>query len=161
MQLSAAVALANEHDELNCVMIPTSGLQLLLPNVSVAEIVPSRRMKALEHGPSWCIGFIGWRGRTVPVVHYVGFTGIDVHPRSAPRCMVIMNRARSVSGPPFYALAAEGLPRMLQLADGDVNTCDGELGPADVMHVSVGTETAIIPNLGYIEDRLAELGHPA
>jgi len=158
--LSAVVASANEKDELTCVMIPTSGIRLLLPNVSVAEIGPSRRMKTLEHGPSWCIGFVDWRGRTVPVVHYPGFSGDGSERRVSPRCIVIMNRAYSVSGPPFYALAAEGLPRMLQLADGDVNTTDGELGPADVMHVSVGTETAIIPNLGYIEERLVELGNP-
>ena len=31
---------------------------------------------------------------------------------------------------------------------------------ADVMHVSVGTEKAIIPNLRYIEERLLELGNP-
>ena len=38
------------------------------------------------------------------------------------------------------------LTRMVQLADGDIGTADDELGPADVMHVSVGTEKAIIPN---------------
>lgn len=158
--MSAVVASAKENEELSCVLIPTSGLRLLLPNVSVAEIVPSRRMKTLEHGPSWCLGFVGWRGRTVPVVHYPGLSGDASEQSVSPRCMVIMNRARSVSSPPFYALAAEGLPRMLQLADGDIDTADGELGPADVMHVCVGTETAIIPNLRYIEERLVELGNP-
>ena len=74
--------------------------------------------------------------------------------------MVIMNRAHSISAQPFYALAAEGLPRMVQLADGDIGTADDELGPADVMHVSVGTEKAIIPNLRYIEERLLDLGNP-
>ena len=158
--MRAAVALTSENEELTCVMIPISGARLLLPNVSVAEIVPSRRTKTLEQGPSWCIGFVGWRGRTVPVVNYPGFALDGDEHSAAPRCMVIMNRAHSVQGPPFYALAAEGLPRMLQLADGDVDTADGALGPADVMHVSVGTETAIIPNLGYIEERLVELGNP-
>ena len=158
--MSAVAASVKENEELTCVLIPTSGVRLLLPNVSVAEIVPSRRMKTLEHAPSWCIGFVGWRGRTVPVVHYLGLSGEISEQSVSPRCMVIMNRAHSIAAPPFYALAAEGLPRMVQLADGDIGTADDELGPADVMHVSVGTEKAIIPNLRYIEERLLELGNP-
>ena len=87
--MSAVAASVKENEELTCVLIPTSGVRLLLPNVSVAEIVPSRRMKTLEHAPSWCIGFVGWRGRTVPVVHYLGLSGEISEQSVSPRCMVM------------------------------------------------------------------------
>lgn len=155
--LNSAVAVADETNELACVLIPTPGPQLLLPNVCIAEIVPWRRIKVLEDGPSWCMGHVGWRGQNVPVVHYPSFGDPQVASPGSARCLVIMNRARNPAGPAFYALAAIGLPRMLQLAQEDLHNLDVELGVADVMQVRVGTEAATIPNLGYIEDRLVEL----
>ncbi len=160
--MSTAVAVADETNELSCVLIPTHGAQLLLPNVSIAEIVPWRRIKTMPEGTAWCMGFVGWRGQNVPVVHYAGFDA-DIHagketPPSSARCLVVMNRARNPSGPAFYALAAIGLPRMLQLLEDDLQNLDASLGLADVMQVQVGTEAAIIPNLAYIEDCLAQLG---
>lgn len=39
--------------ELSCVLIPSGSFQLLLPNVSVAEILPWRRIKPIESSPAW------------------------------------------------------------------------------------------------------------
>ena len=43
LQMSAM----DELEELSCVLIPTQPVQLLLPNVCVAEIVPWRRIKPM------------------------------------------------------------------------------------------------------------------
>ena len=155
--MSTATAVTDDANELSCVLIPTPGTQLLLPNVCIAEIVPWRRIKALKSGPDWCMGHVGWRGKNLPVVHYAGFDEQDMDQRHTARCLVVMNRARHSSGPAFYALASQGLPRMLQLAAEDIRNLDQPLGTADAMRVEVGTEAAVIPNLAYIEDRLAEL----
>ena len=152
-----AVAVADETNEISCVMIPTLGAQLLLPNVSIAEIVPWRRIRTLADGPAWCLGFVGWRGQKVPVVDYAGFDVEAARNAKSARCLVVMNRARNPSGPAFYALAAAGLPRMLQLEGDDLQNLDAKLGVADVMQVQVGTEAATIPNLAYIEDCLSSL----
>lgn len=156
--MSTAAAVADQVNELSCVLIPTPGAQLLLPNVCIAEIMPWRRIKPLQGPPRWCMGHVGWRGQTVPVVHYAGFDNESGSAPTAARCLVIMNRARHSSGPAFYALAAGGLPRMLQLLGDDLqNNNEVRLGLADVMQVRVGTEDATIPNLEFIEDRVAEL----
>ena len=138
-------------------LIPTPGTHLLLPNVCIAEIVPWRRIKMLPNGPSWCMGHVDWRGRIVPVVHYASFADTNVPAPTTARCLVIMNRARNPRGPAFYALAAVGLPRMMQLLEDDLQNNNADLGAADVMQVRVGTEDAVIPSLEYIEGRLADL----
>lgn len=155
--MSTAVAVADDANELSCVVIPTPGQQLLLPNVCIAEIMPWRRIKPLQGAPSWCMGLVGWRGRTVPVLNYGGFNDAQAAAPTSARCLVVMNRSRNPSGPAFYAFAAVGLPRMLQLLDDDVETADAKLGVADVMRVQVGTELATIPSLEFVEGRLAEL----
>jgi hypothetical protein len=58
---------------------------------------------------------------------------------------------------PFYALAAEGLPRMVQLTADDLANESCKLGVAEQVVVKVGTETAVIPNLDLIETQVAKL----
>ncbi|NOX49361.1 MAG: chemotaxis protein CheW [Gammaproteobacteria bacterium] len=151
-----AEAVANEVNELSCVLIPAEGEQLLLPNVCVAEIVPWRRIKEVSATPSWCMGFVGWRGQNIPVIHYRGFSEQSESPGAA-RCLVVMNRARHSTGPAFYGIAAVSLPRMLQLVGEDLVNQEAELGIADALKVTLGTDHATIPNLSFIEDRVQEL----
>jgi chemosensory pili system protein ChpC len=152
-----AAVMAEELSELSCVLIPLDGLNLLLPNVSVAEILPWRRVKVLNEAPDWCLGLLGWRGETIPVVRFEALNGGGETARKAGRCMIVMNRARSATGLPFYALAAEGLPRMLQLTADDLSNQPGRLGPAESVGVRLGTESAVIPNLDFIESQIATL----
>jgi chemosensory pili system protein ChpC len=152
-----AAVVAEEQQELSCVVIPLQGTQLLLPNVCIAEILPWRRVKALGETPPWCLGLLGWRGEMVPVVRFEAMNGQSGPVRKTGRCMVVMNRARNARGLPFYALAAEGLPRMVQLAENDLSNESSRLSPLESVVVKLGTETAIVPKLEVIETAVAEL----
>lgn len=150
-------AVIEEATELSCVMIPLEDTQLLLPNVCIAEILPWRRVKALGETPPWCLGLLGWRGEMVPVVRFETMNGHPGPARKSGRCMVVMNRARNARGLPFYALAAEGLPRMVQLTSDDLSNESCRLGPVEAVVVKVGTESAVIPKLDVIETAVAKL----
>lgn len=152
-----AAVVAQELSELSCVLIPLNDGGLLLPNVCVAEILPWRRVKAVEGLPEWCLGLLGWRGELVPVVRFERLNDEHYQDRKMGRCMVVMNRTRVADGIPFYAIAAEGLPRMLQLAEDDLANLPGKLGSAEVVSLRVGTENAVIPNLEMLERAVSKL----
>lgn len=152
-----AAVVAEEQQELSCVVIPLQGTQLLLPNVCIAEILPWRRVKALGETPPWCLGLLGWRGEMVPVVRFEAMNGLPGPVRKTGRCMVVMNRARNARGLPFYALAAEGLPRIVQLAADDLSHESSRLGPLESVVVKLGTESAVVPKLEVIETAVAKL----
>jgi len=153
--MTVAAQVAQEPTDLTCVLIPLRDGQLLLPSVCIAEIMPWRRIKVVEGLPDWCLGLLGWRGETVPVVRFERLN----QPRSegpAPgRCLVVMNRTAGGSAP-FYALAAEALPRLVQLSEGDLNERDERLGRAEARIVKVGAEGASIPNLHFLEEQVSE-----
>ncbi len=153
---SALAEQMSDLDELSCVLIPTEGENLLLPNVCVAEIVPWRRIKTLNGGPSWCLGFTGWRGLSIPVIHYRGFDD-EIPGTVEARCLVVMNRARTADAIPFYAFAAQSLPYMVQLAESDLQISQQDLHTADAMKVDVGSIIATIPDLAYVEERASQL----
>jgi len=151
-------AVAQKLSELSCVIIPLQGLQLLLPSVCIAEILPWRRIKPLKDGPEWCLGELGWRGEAVPVIRFERLNQTSADTPGSGRCLVVMNRTQSSGGVAFYALATDGLPRMVQLSDADVAAAEDRPGKAEASVVRLGTESASIPNLAYLEDQAGSIG---
>jgi chemosensory pili system protein ChpC len=153
-----AAVVAEEGSDLACVLIPLLGTHLLLPSVTVAEIVPWRRVRREPEAPPWCLGVLGWRGEPVPVVQFEVLNGASEQlTGKSGRCLVVMNRTRRASGRAFYALSAAGLPRIVHLTDEDVQNQPVKLGPAETATVKIGTESAVVPNLSYLEDQLTRV----
>ena len=46
---------------------------------------------------------------------------------------------------------------MLQLTADDLSNESGRLGPAESVAVKLGTESAVIPNLDYLETKISSL----
>jgi CheY-like chemotaxis protein len=68
---------------------------------------------------------------------------------------VVMHRTQTTDGVPFYALVTEGLPRIVQLADDDITNVPTHLGIAEAASIKAGTEMAVIPNLEFVEEKVA------
>ena len=152
-----AAVMQPEGQEVSCVVIPTGATTLLLPNICVAEILPWRRIKPVSDGPDWCLGVLGWRGESVPVVSFDRFNGDSRGPGSG-RCLVVMNRARSSDSRAFYALMTAGLPRMVQLAPDDIaGQPSGQPNHAEAMRARVGAEDIVVPNLTKLEEAITTL----
>ena len=155
-----AAVMSPDSAELSCVLIPAGATQLLLPNVTVAEVLPWRRVKPIEKAPAWCLGLVGWRGESIPAIRYELLNSGDRASRRTGRCLTIMNRSRSKVGLPFYALVADRLPRLIHVSASDLDRSSAELGRADVITVKIGADEAVVPNLELIElalERLAPL----
>lgn len=65
----------DNSQSLSCVMIPMSGRQLLLPNVSIAEVVDYASADAGANTPEWLVGYLDWRGLQLPVISYDAANG--------------------------------------------------------------------------------------
>ncbi len=154
----SALAMSGELQEVQCVVIPLQDSRLLLPNECVAEILPWRRIKPLQGVPPWCMGILGWRGETIPVVRYEMLNEHAAARNSEGRCIVVMNRSKLAMGPSFYAFAAEGLPRLLQITNDDLDQVEPVVGPTDTAAVKLGTELVQIPSLEIVEREVLALG---
>jgi chemotaxis signal transduction protein len=143
--------------ELACIVIPVGEQNLVLPNECVAEVLPWRSVRPQAGAPAWCAGTIRWRGEQVVVARFATLNDTPLTNRIVDRCIVVLNRACSAGQPKFYALAASGLPRALQLQEGDVVNRGDTLGSAEVAAVNVGMEQAVIPHLEVIEGAIRAL----
>jgi len=142
---------------LQCVLIPVHGRQLLLPNVSIAEVVDFEGTETGANTPDWLVGFVEWRGLKLPVISYdAANDGQFVVPGENRGRIIVLNTI----GPghqksPFMALVTQGIPSQTRLEESQVQKMDAEPGPADLMQVEVDGDIAWIPNLEHLESLAA------
>ena len=148
--------LAQHLEEVSCVLIPTGTDELLLPNICIAEILPWRRSKPINGVPEWCVGALGWRGQTLCLADY----GVMISRPAVtqPRAIVVMNRIGRGRGAAFYALVTSALPRIVQVSEPDISYKPDTAPDAVALCVELGTQSALIPDLEYIESQITALG---
>lgn len=139
---------------LHCVLIPMNNRQLLLPNVSIAEVVDNDASLSGGDGPEWLAGYLQWRGLTLPVISYEGANEQEaVIPDAGRGRIAVLNTI----GPnhdrlPFLAMVTRGIPSQARLLPDQVQGGEEtDQGPADLMQVELEGETVWIPNLEYLE----------
>lgn len=150
-------------NEIATLMVPVNGRHLVLPNVTVAEILPWREPETLEDVPTWLLGTLAWRNTEVPLV---SFEALNDEPFAAPaagRRIAILNNVTGDPNLPFCGVVTAGLPRLLRvLADEIAVDTDSVPGPAERARVLVSGEKGAIPDVAYIEQQvLAQLNSGA
>ncbi|HET8800294.1 MAG TPA: chemotaxis protein CheW [Marinobacter sp.] len=151
----------DKSQTLSCVMIPMNGRQLLLPNVSIAEVVDYASADADGHSPDWLVGFLDWRGQNLPVISYDAANGgsLTVPGDNRGRIVVLNTIGEHHNQVPFMALVTQGIPSQARLTEDQIRKLDGESGPADLMEVEVEGDVAWIPNLEYLESLAQQARH--
>ncbi len=146
------------NDTLSCVMIPMSGRQLLLPNVSIAEVVDFNRSEAPDGAPEWLVGHLEWRGLILPVISYDAANGGEkgAVDSNRGRIVVLNTIGDHHESVPFMALVTHGIPSQTRLTEDQVRKIEGDTGSADLMQVEVDGESAYIPDLGFLESLALE-----
>ncbi|MFO8141157.1 MAG: chemotaxis protein CheW [Marinobacter sp.] len=143
---------------LSCVMIPVCDRQLLLPNVSIAEVVDFSSTAADANAPEWLAGFLDWRGLKLPVISYDAANGgsLTLPGANRGRIIVLNTIGSGHQQAAFMALIIQGIPSQIRLEEEQIRQLDGATGPADLMQIEVDGETAWIPNLEYLESLALE-----
>ncbi len=138
---------------LSCVLIPMGDRQLLLPNVSIAEVVDYASSDAGSDTPDWLVGYLDWRGLHLPVISYDAANGgaVSQPGGNRGRIVVLNTIGQHHQQVPFMALLTQGIPSQARLTESQIKRLDGEAGPADLMQVEVDGDNAWIPNLEFLE----------
>jgi chemosensory pili system protein ChpC len=152
--------MSDKNQTLACVMIPMIGRQLLLPNVSLAEVVDySPDVTTGADAPTWLAGYLEWRGLRLPVISYDAASGGQLaQPNNRRGRVVILNSiVEEHRDQPFIALMTQGIPSQNRINQSQIQRLDTPTGIADLMEVEVDGERAWIPNLEYLESLTQQL----
>lgn len=132
-------------------MIPLATDTLLLPTVTVAEIVSPTTPEAVPDSPDWLLGYIHWRDQRVPLMSVELLSGgAMAQPRATSR-VVILNNTGVSQDLPFIAIVADGIPKLAHVAAEDLSISDNSPGAFQNMRVILNGEEAVIPEVSSLE----------
>lgn len=152
--MSAEVVTQDGISEVASLLIPLHDKQLILPNVTVAEIIPYRAPASISDNAGWLLGQLEWRNVHIPVISYELLNGASPPPIEGARLAVINGTCGNKSLP-FYAILIQAIPRLAHIQEDDVVSVEAmHSGQYDQMTVSLDGEQATIPCLEMIEDEL-------
>jgi len=139
-------------ETLPCLLLPMADRNLLLPTVSVAEMIPYNLPSRGARGPDWYLGEVYWRKTQVPLLSYEVINGGN-YPGIAPRSRIgILNTTGVNDDLPFIGILTQGIPRLAQVENSLLREIDAESKlPYDLMRVGIAAEEATIPNLEALE----------
>ena len=141
--------------EMMTMLLPAKGRNVLIPNISVAEIIRLEGLRRVDSAPGWLCGMASWRGREIPVLSFEAinddpFVAADVSLKAA-----VLYGAEAGDELPFYALASIGTPRLMRLLAEEIVPCQGaQTGPAELMVANASGEEVGIPALAWVEQQL-------
>lgn len=152
--MSQQVATTNNENKISCLLIPVQDKNILLPNVTVAEIISYRQVETKNYQNEWLLGQILWRETQVPVVSYELLSGSSINVNAETRIAIINGIGRHKQMP-FFALVVQGIPKLVQVADNDMQQVEAmHAGAYDKMMVSLNNQQVAIPDLELIESEL-------
>ena len=70
-------------ESLACLLIPIQGGRMVLPNVTVAELIPFQSPEPAPNAQEWLLGTLEWRGTMIPVISFEEFSGAKKRPISS------------------------------------------------------------------------------
>lgn len=134
--------------------VPLEGMNLLVPNVAVAELINYQPLDAGEDGPDWLLGRLRWRNCELPVIAMERLFGLK-RPQGQPASRIaVINSVNASAALPFYAVMTAGIPRLFNAdADGLGGSVRDGQQHLDLVAdcVRIGSEEALIPDLEQIQ----------
>ena len=145
--------------ELPVYLITLQESDILLPNPSVAEIIPYEPLQRSQDMPSWYLGVLGWRGLEVPVISLemlaaerASFSLISV----ASASLVVCTGITKPDELPYYAIIAQVMPKLQRIMPNELIETGEATKATELQKILCRGDPAIIPNLDYIEEKLLE-----
>lgn len=142
------------HDKVRSLWVPLREMNLLLPNVAVAEISSYRAPVHVDGMPDWLLGMVQWRDQDIPVISLEAVCGMTVPSNPVFSRLMIVNSVNPDSPMKHFAIVTAGLPGLIQFGDDTADEVGGEVYEGLKCIVRIGNEQAVIPDLPYLQDML-------
>ncbi|MCW8957144.1 MAG: chemotaxis protein CheW [Gammaproteobacteria bacterium] len=145
--------MADTLEQLKCVLLTTNVDKLVLPNSAIAEIVPVRNLINVANKPGWLLGYLDWRGQSIPLVSFELIGGIRMPSLASQdvKAAVIytVSDDRKFN---FMAFLVQGAPQAVNIVPTDIisDSLPSE-HPAIAQRVLVKGQQASVINMEQLE----------
>lgn len=154
--MSSTPVSSNSTTEIPSLLVPMGAYKLVLPTVSVAEMVayqaPQVNPELTSETPPWFLGEFLWRGVKVPMISYEVLNGGDLPNIKADSQLVVLNCTGVNNQLKFICMPTQGIPRLSRVAANEISeNTRVNAQDYDQIQVFVAGEQAAIPNVEKLE----------
>jgi chemosensory pili system protein ChpC len=142
------------QDKVRSLWVPLREMNLLLPNVAVAEISSYRAPSTCEGMPEWLLGMVQWREQDIPVISLEAVCGMNVPSNPVFSRLMIVNSVIPDSPLEHFAIVTAGLPGLIQFGEDTADEVVDQGNDGLKCIVRIGSEQAVIPDLPYLQGLL-------
>ncbi len=145
----------SDDKRLQALIVPLRSMNLVVPQVLVAEIIPFPHVSVVGELP-WFEGMFEWRERTIPLVSVDRFCNPDEEGRGAMRSrrVAVLNGIEDVVQ---YGIEISSIPHPVRLGQGEVRSAD-DGKPCEMVAALVHAAgvRAAVPDFAALENRVAQ-----
>ncbi|MFW5450991.1 MAG: chemotaxis protein CheW [Methylophagaceae bacterium] len=135
-----------------CMLIPLQQHYLLLPNTTIAEVIPMPHVEIDDSKSHYWVGQYNWNSQQLAVIDLESLVEGNPSNSSEANKLCILYGINSEANLNAYALPCYGAPQLIHLNESALklasNTQDSEF-----LHcqIQIGNKVAYLPNLDTIE----------
>jgi len=147
----------NTSDFIPCMLIPLQQHYLLLPNSTIAEVIPMPRVKLAENMPSYWVGECNWHTQQLPVIDLESLVEDKDYDTTDANKLCVLHGINESADIETYALPCYGVPQLIHLNESALKLAQ-DTEDSDFLHyqIQIGNQVAYIPNLDKIEATLSQ-----
>jgi len=155
--LSQTTLLSATTGKLDVCILPLWQKRLLLPAMTVLEVMPAINIRAAKKGKkSALIGHIKWEDQQVPVVTFEVLNGDASAPE--PQKVALIFSIAQTEKMPHYAIALQSEPLMVKVKIAELEDLDqAPVGPMEYLQVRYQDSLIVIPDLDAVEAKVMAL----
>jgi chemosensory pili system protein ChpC len=142
-------------------IIPLTGMNLVLPNTSIAEVIAYiKPSPAEEESPDWFLGMVNWRGLTIPIVSFEKANEVKFARKSKSTRIAVLNGISGNDELSFYGVIVQGIPRLATLNEDSIEEVSSHKMtlPLALAQTKIEEQDVIIPDQKEIEKMLKKAG---
>lgn len=149
------------HIVVRSVLMPLQGLNLLLPNAAVSEVVSFETPEhPLEGDDAWLLGTQVWRQQIIPLISLERMLGMTFDGKGKRLMVAVCNTLNGNKRRPYIGVVLSDIPHLIRAHHSMIDEVIEEGDPQQLAlgKIKINGEVVIIPDLDELEKRVnAEL----
>jgi len=145
-------------DFIPCMLIPLKQHYLLLPNTTIAEVIPMpSNIEPIDNRPDFYLGNYQWHQQQLAIIdleNLVENNAVDTSDANKLCVLYSINNGNAIGA---YALPCHGAPQLIHLNESALKLADTAEN-SDFLHcrIHIANKTAYIPNLDHLEATICQ-----
>ncbi len=140
----------------NALLLPLVGMQVILPQSTVAEVTGTPEATPVSDVAPWLRGVFKWRAEQVALVSFetmAGAQGADRLTGGSRQRIAVLHGLEDIPGLMFYAIEIQSIPHPVDLERRMIvsNQAESTASAVVASNAVIGTQKVIVPDLQQIE----------